>query len=210
MADTDTANAPSDADPDNKEVVVALAVRVLQTRGWIEEPYDELLDGLERLYDANPDCQIEVEFNGDPWHDMHAGRPGEYLAVAFEDQCRENNGNARRRSAGPAPAGSPLVSTCGTSGGPSLYTCTDTGLFDTDVTSCPRCNRDLNKARADTKRPARLRVLAEPQAGATTDRRKEVGGVTYPTEHRPRPGAARTAPPGRAGEVTPEEAEGST
>ena len=148
MADTDTANAPPDADPDNKEVVVALAVRVLQTKGWIEEPYDELIDALERLYDANPDCQIEVKFNGDPWHDMHAGRPGEYLAAAFEDECQEQweREEAERWS---CPCGFTFGLYVWNERRANFYTLTDSGLFDTDVTSCPRCNRDLNKARAE-------------------------------------------------------------
>ena len=148
MADPDAPNAPSDADPDNKEVVVALAVRVLQTKGWIEEPYDELLDALHRLYDANPDCQIEVEFNGDLWHDMHAGRPGEYLAGAFENECQEQweREEAERWS---CPCGFTFGLYVWNERRANFYTLTDTGLFDTDVTSCPRCNRDLNKVRAE-------------------------------------------------------------
>ena len=65
MADAYTATAPSHSGTRNRESVVGLAVRVLQMKGWVEEPYDELLDALERLYDANPICQVTVEFNGD-------------------------------------------------------------------------------------------------------------------------------------------------
>lgn len=155
MADRDAPNVPSDADPDNREVVVALAVRVLQTKGWIEEPYDELIDALHRLYDANPDCQIEVQFNGDLWHDMHAGRPGEYLAAAFENECQEQweREEAERREQWEREEAERWNCPCGMtfalgSSKDAFHTLTADGLFEKAVSECPRCERSLAEVRS--------------------------------------------------------------
>ncbi len=155
MADPNTPNAPPGASSENRDVIVALAVGVLQGKGWIEEPYDELIDALRRLYDANPDCQIEVKFNGDPWHDMHAGRPGEYLAAAFENECEERSEReqAERRERWEREEAERWSCPCGMtlavgSSKDAFHTLTDDGLFEKTVSECPRCERNLAKVRS--------------------------------------------------------------
>jgi hypothetical protein len=74
----------------NEELVLALAVDVLARKGWFEdEPDDELLAALRRLYGANPVCQLEVKFTGEVPHDMLAGRAGQHLAAVYEQERQE-------------------------------------------------------------------------------------------------------------------------
>lgn len=74
----------------NEDVVVASAADVLAAKGWFEEePDHELLDSLHRLYQVNPNCQVNVRFNGEVLHGMPAARPGEQLAAAFENERQE-------------------------------------------------------------------------------------------------------------------------
>jgi hypothetical protein len=74
----------------NEEIVVAIALDVLAGKGWFaEEPDDELVAELRRLYGAHPVCQLEVQFTGEVLHDMLAARPGEYLAGFYEQERQE-------------------------------------------------------------------------------------------------------------------------
>jgi hypothetical protein len=74
----------------NEEVVVAIALDVLAGKGWLaEEPDDELVAELRRLYGAHPVCQLPVEFTGEVLHDMLAARPGQYLAGFYEQERQE-------------------------------------------------------------------------------------------------------------------------
>jgi hypothetical protein len=127
---------------------VEIAVSQMEGKGWIEEPDDELIDTLKRLYHENPVCQSTVQFNGEILHDMAAARRGEYLAAAFENECQERweREEAERWS---CPCGFTFGLYVWSEKRANFCTLTDTGLFDTDVTSCPACNRNLNKARAD-------------------------------------------------------------
>jgi hypothetical protein len=90
--------------PDNETVVVELALRVLASEG-LDEPDDELIETLRRLYRTNPICQIEVRFTGDIMRDMLAGRPSEHLAPALKRSARKS-GSAMKPSAGAARAAS--------------------------------------------------------------------------------------------------------
>lgn len=133
---------------DNEWVVIELAIRVMQLKGWIEEPDDDLIEMLKRLYDANPFCQVEVNFTGDPLHDMLACRPGEYLAAAYENDCNERweREEAERWS---CPCGFTFGLYPWSEQNVAFYTLTDDGLFDTQVNDCPGCRRNLKKTRAD-------------------------------------------------------------
>ncbi len=74
----------------NEEMVVAIALDVLAGKGFIaEEPDDELVAALRRLYAAPPVCQLEVQFTGEVLHDMLAARPGQYLAGFYEQERQE-------------------------------------------------------------------------------------------------------------------------
>jgi hypothetical protein len=133
---------------DNERVVIELAIRVMQLKGWIEEPDDDLIETLKRLYDANPLCQVEVNFTGDPLCDMLACRPGEYLAAAYENDCNERweREEAERWS---CPCGFTFGLYPWSEQNVAFYTLTDSGLFDTQVNDCPGCSRNLKKTRAD-------------------------------------------------------------
>jgi len=71
--------------PSNEDVVVDIAINVLLGKGSIDPEYvdDELIATLRRLYRENEICQTKVVFTDDPWRNMHAARPGEYLAAAL-------------------------------------------------------------------------------------------------------------------------------
>jgi hypothetical protein len=132
----------------NERLVIEWAIGVLQGKGHIEEADDELIETLRRLYHANPTCQTEVKFNGDILHDLCAARPGEYLAAAYEHEREEywERHEAQRWS---CPCGCTFGLYIWSEKHVNFYTLTDTGLFDTQTTTCPRCNRNLTKARSD-------------------------------------------------------------
>ncbi len=74
----------------NEDLVVAIAVDVLAGKGWFaDEPGDERLAALRRLYGADPVCQLEVKFTGEVLHDMLAARPGQHLAAVYEQERQE-------------------------------------------------------------------------------------------------------------------------
>lgn len=134
----------------NERLVIEIAVRVMESKGWIEEdPDDELIETLRRLYQANPMCQFEVKFTGDLMHDLCAGRPGEYLAVAYERECQEHweRHEAERWS---CPCGHTFGLYSWSERQVHFFTLTDDGLFDEQAVKCPSCKRDLAKARAET------------------------------------------------------------
>jgi hypothetical protein len=92
-------------------------------------------------------CRQTVTFNGELMHDLCAGRPGEYLAYAWE---REQEENWERYE---APRWS---CPCGVIYGllmwgkkATFYTLTDDGLFDTQASDCPSCKRNLARVRGD-------------------------------------------------------------
>jgi hypothetical protein len=106
---------------------VEIAVSQMEGKGWIEEPDDELIDTLKRLYHENPPCQSTVQFNGEILHDMAAARPGEYLAAAFENECQERREReeAERWS---CPCGFTFGLYVWSEKRANFYTLTDTGL----------------------------------------------------------------------------------
>jgi hypothetical protein len=136
---------PSSAGDTNEDLVVHLAVRVLAGKGWIEEPDDELVAALRRLYEQNPICQQDVRFTGELLHDVLAARPGEYLAAAWEQERRDDweRHHAERWSCpcgqtfGLYPLGERRV----------FYTLADDGLFLEQVADCPSCARNLAATR---------------------------------------------------------------
>lgn len=132
----------------NEDIVIAIALDVMCGKGWIEdeEPDDELIETLKRLYHENPICQIEVKFTGDVMYDLCAGRPGEYLAAAYECEGRERweREEAPRWS---CPCGFTFGLYEWYASRTDLYTLTDDGLFDEVVTDCPRCTRNLKTVR---------------------------------------------------------------
>jgi hypothetical protein len=132
--------------PSNEQVVVEVAIAVLEGKGWIEEPSDELIDKLKRLYHANPDCQTQVKYTGEILHDLLAGRPGEILAASFEQECEEHweREDAERWS---CPCGVVFGLYPFSGRTVHFYTLADDGLFDQAVTDCPRCNRNLKVVR---------------------------------------------------------------
>jgi hypothetical protein len=136
---------------DNERLVIEIAISVLCGKGMIEEekevePDEVLIADLARLYQENPLCQTEVTFTGEILHDLLAGRPGEYLAAAYERECEE------RWEREEAPRWN---CPCGLTFGaynlyqrkPAFYTFTDDGLFDKAVAVCPNCKRNIAKVR---------------------------------------------------------------
>ncbi|MGO9976678.1 MAG: hypothetical protein ACLP01_28505, partial [Solirubrobacteraceae bacterium] len=74
----------------NEEIVVAITLDVLAGKGWFaDEPDDELVAALRRLYGAHPVFQLEVQFTGGVLHDTLAARPGQYLAGFYEQERQE-------------------------------------------------------------------------------------------------------------------------
>jgi hypothetical protein len=145
----DTGGEPrrTEAPVDNEHLVIDIAVAVLCQRGRIEQPDDALIADLARLYQDNPLYQIKIKFTGEILHDMLAGRPGEYLAAAYEQECEE------RWEREEAPR---WACPCGFTFGAynlhersaAFYKPTDDGLFDKAVSVCPKCNRNIAKFRA--------------------------------------------------------------
>jgi len=142
---------------DEKErVVVEYALGYMVARGWLEdEPDRELLEALRRLYAENPLCQVTIALNGEVLHDLAAARPGEHLALLYEEECRERweREEAEHWS---CPCGVTFGMYPWAGVQQSFYTLAQDGLFDRQVKRCPRCTRDLAKVRAD---------LAEGQLG---------------------------------------------
>jgi ribosomal protein S27AE len=133
---------------DNERVVIEIAVSHMVGKGWIEEPDAALIGTLSRLYSTDALCQIEVKFTDDIWHNMHAARPGEQLVCLYENECREQweREEAERWS---CPCGSTFGIYPWFGAKVSFYTLAEDGLFDSQVEQCPRCTRNLAKARAD-------------------------------------------------------------
>jgi DNA methylase len=144
----DTAQESPVAAEQNERLVIELALGVMQGKGWVEEPDDELIQTLRRLYHDNPVCQQEVKFTGEMLHDMCAARPGEYLAAAFENECQERweREEAERWS---CPCGYTFGLYSWSPTKADFYTLTTDGLFDSGVTKCPSCARNLAKVRAE-------------------------------------------------------------
>jgi hypothetical protein len=138
---------PEGADA-NENLVVRLALGVLTGKGWIEEPDEDLIAALRRLYDANPICQHKVTFTGDLMHDMLAARPGEYLAATWENEqqdrwereCAERWSCPCGETFGLYPFGIKRV---------AFYTLTSDGLFYEQVSACPSCARNLAATREE-------------------------------------------------------------
>ena len=142
---TPPVNEPED---ENKRLVIEIALSVMCGKGWIEEPDDELIQTLKRLYHENPPCQVEVKFTGEAWNDMLAGRPGEYLAAAFEREGEERweREEAQRWR---CPCGFTFGLYQWNERKVDFYTLTDDGLFNEAVAVCPSCKRNLAKVREE-------------------------------------------------------------
>jgi hypothetical protein len=132
----------------NERLVIEIALSVMRAKGWIEEPDRDLIHTLRRLYATNDVCQITVIFNGDLLHDLCAGRPGEYLAGAYERECEENweRHEAPRWS---CPCGVTYGLISWGKDKVQFYTLTDDALFDEQTVLCPSCQRDLARVRGD-------------------------------------------------------------
>lgn len=131
----------------NERLVIELAICVLEGKGYVEEPDDELIYALRRLYHANPICQVKVKFNGEVLHDLCAGRPGEYLAGAWERE-REEHWERHEAQRWSCPCGVTFGLYLFNSRDAHFYTLTTDGLFHTQVSNCPGCARDLKRVRA--------------------------------------------------------------
>jgi hypothetical protein len=144
------ASDPDDLPPGfadaNEELVVRLALGVLAGKGWIEEPDDDLIATLRRLYSANVVCQQEVKFTGEVLHDMLAGRPGEYLAAAWEQE-QQDRWEREYAERWDCPCGQTFGLYPFTSRRVTFYTLAVDGLFHEAVSTCPTCDRDLAATR---------------------------------------------------------------
>jgi len=80
------------APPSNEDIVVDIAISVLIGKGSIEPEYvdDDLIATLRRLYHEHEICQTKVVFTDDPWRNLFAARPGEYLAAALHAEWRQD------------------------------------------------------------------------------------------------------------------------
>ncbi len=87
----------------------------------------------------------EVTFTGEILHDLLAGRPGEYLAAAYERECEERW--ERHAPRWDCPCGFTLGAHNLYQCKPAFYTLTDDGLFDKAVAVCPNCKRNIAKVR---------------------------------------------------------------
>jgi hypothetical protein len=132
----------------NETVVINIALAVMQGKGWVEEPDDELIATLRRLYRENPMCQATVKFTGELIHDLCAARPGEYLASAYERE-REEHWERYEAPRWSCPCGVTFGLYSWSETRADFYTFTSDGLFDVPVKQCPRCNRDIARVRAE-------------------------------------------------------------
>jgi len=139
---------PSSAGDTNEDLVVRLAVGVLAGKGWVEEPDDELIAALRRLYRATPICQQPVSFTGEPLHDMLAARPGEYLAAAWEQEQQDHWERHHAERWG-CPCGKTFGIYPFSDRRVLFYTLAADGLFAEQATGCPSCGRDLAATRED-------------------------------------------------------------
>jgi hypothetical protein len=145
VEDDDSSASTEEPPPKNEEIVIDLALAILQGKGWIEEPDDELIETLGRLYRENAVCQIDVTFTGETLHDALAGRPGEYLFAAFEQECQDHwEREAERWS---CPCGLTFGLYPFSERNVHFFTLADDGLFNQAVIACPRCTRNLLKTR---------------------------------------------------------------
>lgn len=138
--------------PTNKEIVVSIAVAVLQGKGIIEEPEDDVLSALERLYEQHPAFQVEVKFTDDQFTNLLESRPGEYLAGAYEQELEEywQRHEAPRWS---CPCGVTFGLIMWWPKKATFYTLTKDGLFDQEAKECPNCARKLTDARKHSENP---------------------------------------------------------
>lgn len=134
----------------NEQVVIEIALAVMQSKGWIEEPDGELIETLRRLYQANPMCQLKVKFTGEVLHDTCAGRPGEYLAAAWERECEEHwERHEAPRWSCPCGVTFGLITWGGRNA--HFYTLSEDGLFNEQVADCPDCQRNLARVRGENR-----------------------------------------------------------
>jgi hypothetical protein len=142
----DTATSTEESQPTNEDLVIEVALAVLEGKGWIEEPTDELIATLKRIYQAEPLCQVEVKFTGETLNDLLAGRPGEILVASFEQECQEHweREEAERWS---CPCGVTFGLYPFSERNVHFYTLAEDGLFEQAVSDCPRCKRNLTKVR---------------------------------------------------------------
>jgi hypothetical protein len=134
---------------DNERLVIEICLSVMRGRGWIEEPDRALVTTLRRLYVANEICQVTVQFNGDLMHDLCAGRPGEYLAAAWERECEEH-WERHEAPCWSCPCGVIYGLITWGNAKVAFYTLTEDGLFDEQVADCPSCRRHLARVRRET------------------------------------------------------------
>jgi hypothetical protein len=135
-------------DPDNEQIVVGIALNVLAGKGWIEEePSEELVDALRRLYRETPRCQVAIEFTGEILHDLLAARPGEELAAAWEGE-QQDEWERHHAPRWQCPCGEAYGLYEFWANRVAFYTLTDDGLFWEPVSECGSCGRDLAETRA--------------------------------------------------------------
>ena len=146
MSDQEDEDDSSSEHDEQKTTDVALAIML--NRGELEEPDDELIAALRRLYHSDPVCRIPIRFSGEILHDMAAARPAEHLIALFEQECEERweREEAERWS---CPCGFTFGLYPWYAEKVSFYTLAETGVFHTLVEECPRCTRDLAKTRAE-------------------------------------------------------------
>ncbi len=109
MSSTDAGggpNEPAAGDPVER-LAIELAVTHMQCQGWIDEPDEQIIEDLARLYRERPATyRIAIEFNGDVLHDLLAARPAEYLAGAWRMK-QEDHWERYEAPRWSCPAGSP-------------------------------------------------------------------------------------------------------
>lgn len=150
MSKTDAGGGPSATNCDPAEqLAIEHAVAHMECRGWIDEPDEQIIEDLTRLYHESPaSYRIASEFNGDVLHDLLVARPAEYLAGAWQIEQEEHwqRYQAPRWS---CPCGVTFGAYEFTSRKYTLFTLTADGLFDAQVTDCPSCGRNLAKVQAE-------------------------------------------------------------
>lgn len=132
----------------NERLIIEHAIGVLAGKGLIDEADQDLIDALRRIYHTHPFYRQEVKLTGEIIHDLCALRPAEYLAGAYERE-REEHWERHEAERWSCPCGVTFGLYSWSAKHAHFYTLTDTGTFDSLVTTCPRCNRKLDKARAE-------------------------------------------------------------
>lgn len=154
---------------ETEDVCVRVALDVMEGKGWIEyddDPDPGVVAALRRLYREGPaSVRAPIVFEpGDGLRNMLAARPGETLALLWEDeQQRTWERHGAPRFACPCGAVYGLYEYPPITAVAHFYTLSDDGEFAEETTAC-QCGRALRTVYREQLDEA-ARELADEEAG---------------------------------------------